>query len=376
MIVVPVLVMPLLTIGLGVLSVSLFGQAMLERPAVMVLGGEDSPQILAVLTHNDVIRVVPSQRNYADAIISRRIRAAVEIPPDFDVAVSRGDPVTVRIYLYEGELKSGFGAEKLRQFLSDYRDRMVHQHLESRQIPESLIEPFRIQQTNVAPPEMVGGALLGGLVPYFVVLFCVTGAMYPAIDLTAGEKERGTIETILCSPVSRVHLVIGKFLMVLTASLFAAALSLTSMALTFSGAKAIVAGVTQPGASALQMRISPQAVGVVFLMVIPLAVFFSATLLTIALFAKSYKEAQSYLAPLLTLVIVPAVISLLPGVELNVPLALVPVLNTSLVSKEIVSGTYHWTYIVLIFASSCAYAGIALWMAIRLFQREEVLFRT
>jgi len=75
-------------------------------------------------------------------------------------------------------------------------------------------------------------------------------------------------------------------------------------------------------------------------------------------------------------VIVPAVISLLPGVELSAPLALIPILNTSLVSKEIVSGTYHWNYILLIFASSCAYAAAALWVAIRLFQREDVLFRT
>src|SRR5437867_13219591 len=111
-------------------------------------------------------------------------------------------------------------------------------------------------------------------------------------------------------------------------------------------------------------------------MVVRLAVFFSAVLLTIALFAKSYREAQSYLAPLLTVVIVPAVISLLPGVELNVPLALVPILNTSLVSKEIVAGSYHWSYILLIFVSSCAYAAAALWVAIRLYQRESVLFRT
>ena len=82
------------------------------------------------------------------------------------------------------------------------------------------------------------------------------------------------------------------------------------------------------------------------------------------------------LAPLLTVVILPAVVSLLPGVDLNAPLSLVPVLNTSLVSKEIVAGTYHWNYIALIFASSCAYAAAALWVAVKLFQREDVLFRT
>jgi sodium transport system permease protein len=115
--------------------------------------------------------------------------------------------------------------------------------------------------------------------------------------------------------------------------------------------------------------------GAVFLMVVPLAVLFSAALLAIALFAKSYKEAQSYLSPLTIVIVVPAVVSVLPGVELNAILSLIPVLNTSLVSKEIVAGAYHWDYIVLIFASSCAYASAALALAIWLFQREEVLFR-
>ncbi len=200
--------------------------------------------------------------------------------------------------------------------------------------------------------------------------------MYPAIDLTAGEKERGTIETILCSPVSRVHLVLGKFFMVLTASLFAAGLSITSIALTFSAAKAAVAYLTQPEALTFQIHIGLQGAAAVFLMVLPLAVFFSAALLAIALFANSYKEAQSYHSPLLIIVILPALISVLPGVDLNAPLSLVPVLNTSLVSKEIIAGRYHWNYIALIFTSSCAYAAAALWVAIKLFQREEVLFRT
>ncbi len=103
---------------------------------------------------------------------------------------------------------------------------------------------------------------------------------------------------------------------------------------------------------------------------------FSAALLAISLFAKSFKEAQSYISPLMIVVVLPAVAAVLPGVELNTALALVPVLNTSLVCKEIVTGTYHWGYIALIFASSCVYAAAALRIAVKLFQREDVLFRT
>ena len=113
-----------------------------------------------------------------------------------------------------------------------------------------------------------------------------------------------------------------------------------------------------------------------FLLIVPLAVLFSATLLAIALFARRViTEAQSYLSPLAIIVLLPAILSLLPGVELNGWLSLIPILNTSLASKEIVSGIFHWQYLALILVSSCAYAGVALAIAVRLFQREDVLFR-
>src|SRR5207244_1631047 len=115
-------------------------------------------------------------------------------------------------------------------------------------------------------------------------------------------------------------------------------------------------------AAVMQLHIGLPTVLAVFLMALPLAVLFAAVLLTIALFAKSYKEAQSYLTPMTFIVIIPAVASLMPGVELTPKLALVPILNTSLVCKDIVAGTYHWNSIALIFLSTCVYAAAALFL--------------
>jgi sodium transport system permease protein len=347
MIVVPLLIMPLLTIGMGVLSIALVGVAMREVPQVMILGGKDSPGVMAELHKMKDLQIVPTKADYAEEISNKKIRAAVEIPDDFETKLAAGESSTVKIYMYEGEIKSGFGADRLQRFFRELRDRSIREHLQARNLPENLAHPFDILETNVAPPEKVGGAVLGGLVPYFVILLCLTGAMYPAMDLTAGEKERGTIETLLCSPVSRTHLVLGKFLMVLTASIATAILAIT--------AKGLIA---------------------IFIVVLPLAVFFSAALLALSLFAKSFKEAQSYISPLMILVVMPAIASLLPGVELSPALALIPVLNTSLVGKEIITGTFHWNLIALIFLSSSAYAGCAIAIAVKLFQREDVLFRT
>jgi len=374
---VPLLLMPLLTIGLGVVTARQVGQAREEIPKVMILGGEDSPNLRAELAKLEGVQIVPQEPDYAEEISGKQIRAAVEIPADFDAKLAAGEPMSVKIYIYEGDLKSGFGADRLQKFFRDLRDRAIRERLEARQLPESLIRPFDIKQQNVAPPEKVGGAILGGLVPYFVILLCLTGAMYPAMDLTAGEKERGTIETILCSPVSRTHLVLGKFLMVLTASVATAVLSIISMTVSFAAGKILLQDVGSGAASQiLQITLTGKAVLSVFIMVLPLAVLFSAALLAISLFAKSFKEAQSYISPLMIVVVLPAVAAILPGVELNTTLALVPVLNTSLVSKEIMTGTYHWNYIALIFSSSCIYAAAAIAIAVKLFQREDVLFRT
>jgi sodium transport system permease protein len=376
MVLVPILLMPLLTIGAGILSILLFGRAMQEIPTVMVLGGEDSPKVLAELHALKDIAIVPGRHDYAQEISNKLVRAAVEIPPGFDASVERGEILTVRIDMYQGELRSSFAADRLQRFFRDLRDRVVTERLAARQLPANLIEPFKIEQQNVASPEKVSGTIIGGLVPYFIIVMCLSGAMYPAMDLTAGEKERGTIETILSSPVSRVHLVLGKFFMVLTAALFTAVLSMASMGLTFAAGKSMLAGMPQSSDFDFASGITFQALLAVFVMVIPLAVLFSAALLAIALFAKSYREAQSYLSPLTIVVMLPAIVSVLPGVELSAGLSLIPVLNTSLVSKEIVSGTYHWGYMSLIFGSSCVYAAIALWVAIALFQKESVLFRS
>jgi sodium transport system permease protein len=114
----------------------------------------------------------------------------------------------------------------------------------------------------------------------------------------------------------------------------------------------------------------------VLAMVLPVAVLFSAVLLAVSLFAKSIKEASSYASPMILLIIIPAMMGLLPGVELNARLALVPILNIALVSKELVSGVFHWNYLALIFGSTCLYAALALGLCVRMFNREEVLFRT
>jgi len=378
MIVVPTLFMPALIFGMGKVASVVVAKAKEEVPRIMVIGGADSPGVLRELRDSGKFKVEKASADWKALISDKKVRAAAEIPPGFDAALKLGSAPAVTLYDYQGELKSGFAVGQLRDFFAGLRDRATTRLLAERGLPATVARPFEVKQVNVAPPEKVGGNLLGGIVPYFIIFLCLIGAMYPAMDLTAGEKERGTMETLLCCPAARTDIVIGKFLMVLTGSLFAVLSSLVSLAATLllvasslppAGAGAGAHGSGMPS-------ISPLGILGVLAMIVPVAILFSAILFSVSLVAKSLKEAQSYLTPMTFAVIVPVAIGVLPGIDLNLKLAFVPILNISLICKEMLSGVWHWGYIGVIFGSTALYASIALALCVRMFRSENVIFRT
>jgi sodium transport system permease protein len=375
---VPLLMIPVVGAGFtGVMS-AVIGNEKKEKAKIMIVGGEDSPAVVAGLSRAPKINVIPTTPDWKGQIEEKNIRAAVEIPGGFQQNLGQRDAGTIRIDIYGGEIKSQLAAANIEDFLKEYRDGIATERLEANHLPAELLKPFQIRRRSVAAPEKEAGAILGGIIAYALILMCLNGAMHPAIDLTAGEKERGTMETILSSPVSRTHLVLGKFLLVLTASLVTAMLLLVSVGVSTSALQKSHAldELADEGEPPPQLSLGPLAAASVMIMAIPLAVLFSAGLITISLFAKSHKEAQSYIAPLMFVVIVPAIAAMLPGVDLTPKLAIVPLLNVSLLCKELVTGEYHWNYIALIFASTCVYAAGALYLAVKMFQRESVLFRS
>jgi sodium transport system permease protein len=384
MFVIPTVAIPLLMLGFAVVTVKLVTQAKAEASSVMILGAAQSPAVKAALAANPKLKIVPPDPGYRAAISGKTLRAAVELADDFDVAVTESRRSDVRIYHYDGDLKSGIAASELDRFFRDYREKAVQATLSARGLPLALARPYDINRQNVAPPEKVGGAMFGGIIPYVIVLLCFTGAMYPAMDLTAGEKERGTLETLLASPVPRSAIVYGKFFVVLTSALSTVAFAGLSTMITLPLSGWLIGGMvkgaaTTAGASAaagVMPQINPLGFLVSLGMVVPVAILFAAVLLAVSIFARTYKEAQSYAGPMIMVVIMPAVAAMLPGIELNLRLCLIPILNVSLVSKELVSGTFNPVHLAVIFGSSCVYAAIALAVATRLFKQESVLFRT
>jgi sodium transport system permease protein len=371
MIIIPVVAFPLLMMVAGYFASKSETEAHREASAVMIQGTQYAPKLMAALSKVPKIDLQPYQSDARQEVSDKKIRAVAVIPEGFDSDAAAGKTPQISIGYFEGDEKSELARDRLQTFFSTYRDDMARAALEARGVPVSLLSPFQIDAQNVAPPSKVGAELIGGFVLYMIIIWCFTGGMYPAMDLTAGEKERGTMETILTSPISRADLAFGKFLTVFTASIVSTALSIGSLAFVWS--KRAEFGM---GASGLQISINAGTLLSLTMVLLPLAALFASVLIAVALYAKSYREAQSYISPMVFVVIMPAIIGMMPGIELSWKTALVPILNISVLSKILMGGSYPWPYIAAIFGMTCVYAAIALSTAVRMFNRESVLFRT
>jgi len=165
----------------------------------------------------------------------------------------------------------------------------------------------------------------------------------------------------------------GKFTAVLTASLITLLLSTASMSLSVGLG---LGQMSDWGPEPISFAMRPVSIILFLLLMLPLAALFSSALLSVSLFAKSYKEAQSYVSPLMFVVILPAMVNFIPGIELNWGLAFVPIVNISLAAREVLLGTFRWEFIGLIFASTLVYASFSIFVTKRLFEKEDVLFRS
>lgn len=216
------------------------------------------------------------------------------------------------------------------------------------------------------------GEKAGGLIPYMLIFFCFFGAMLPAMDIGAGEKERGTLETLLMAPVSSEYLVTAKFLVILSCSMLMVILTLLSGALwslilgQFFALDAMLEAISAIGLLDLSL---------LCLMLLPLAGVFGAALLAVSIYARSYKEAQMYMTPMYFIVLLPAMVAMLPGVNLNWGVAWAPLVNTTLASKELLKGTTEYAMLVPVFISNFLLGWALLGFCRYWCAREAVLFR-
>jgi len=202
--------------------------------------------------------------------------------------------------------------------------------------------------------------------PLMLVLMTMTGAVYPAIDLTAGERERGTMEILISAPVSRLALLFGKFVAVLAVAMLTAIFNMVAMFLTVYtiGFDRFVFG---------EAGISLAVILQILFLLFVFAGFFSAVLLSLTSFARSFKEAQAYLIPLMLIALAPGVVSLLPGIELNLTLSIVPLVNMVLLGRDLLTGDADLVLAAVTILSTVFYGLVALSFAARTFGTDAIL---
>jgi ABC-2 type transport system permease protein/sodium transport system permease protein len=224
----------------------------------------------------------------------------------------------------------------------------------------------RLEAAALTRPGAPRGPALLALVPLVLLLMTITGAVYPAIDLTAGERERGTLEVLMAAPVPRLSLLLAKYAAVVTVAVLTGLVNLVGMSLSVY-------------ASGVGPRLlGPQGLSVVALLevfglLLLFAAFFSAVVLALSSVARSFKEAQAYLVPLMVVALVPGVLSLLPGLKAEGPLLLVPVLNVVLLARDLLTGTAEPSAVAVVVGVTLVYALLAVALAALLFGREAVL---
>ncbi len=209
-------------------------------------------------------------------------------------------------------------------------------------------------------------SLLATVIPLVLILMTITGAVYPAIDLTAGERERGTIEALIASPIARSQILFAKYVAVVVVALLTAIVNLLSMLITV-WASGLMLFLSPDGGLPISELLQILALLVLF------SGFFSAVLLSLTSFARSFKEAQAYLIPLMLLSLTPGIFSLMPGVELTGPLAVVPLLNIVLLARDLLAGSVAAVPAAAAIVSTICYAAAALGIAASLFGSDAVL---
>ncbi len=296
------------------------------------------------------------------AVTGRRIDAVLVLWPDFGPAVAELRAGVASVYFDSVREDSLEARSRLEASLDAYRERLV----EDRERALGLVKGFAlgldVTATNVAPEARRSGQILGLFLPFLLVTMSLLGGFYPAIDLTAGEKERGTMQTLLCAPISPIEIVTGKYLAVWITSLLAALANIVSLGATVMR--------ILPGDS---ISVSPSTLLLAFAMLLPVTLFITAVFLAIAAFAKDFKDGQNFLTPVYMLLAMPAGVTMLRGIELNAWTAFVPVVNIALLIKALLISEAAPDLIFLSLLSSSAYAAMAVMLAARVFAREQVL---
>jgi sodium transport system permease protein len=369
MIVIPIVVIPILTLGIGAVMSIQMKKISEKEIKIGIVNKTGNYWLEDKIKQKINVRFINTD-DIEGSINKKEIDIGIIIPDDLFIKLK--DKITSKIkILYDfSRDTSKIAKERITTEINNLINDIIRKRLIEYGLDDNFITPIKLDYQNIATEEKMGGSILGIILPYMILILALSGATYPAIDFTAGEKERGTLETILVSPASSEEIILGKYLTVHLTSLVSSLLTLFSY-IFFVGTGFLLA----QEIVGIKISIPFTSILLSLLLILPVTAMFSALLLSISLFAKSTKEAQSYISPLMIIVIFPAMMSFIPGFENSIIMSIIPIANISLNLKNILIGDINIIHILLAFFSSLIYAGICLLISVKLFKNEKILFR-
>lgn len=372
MVLIPLLLFPIL-IGISSRVMrSQIKQAQEKSLKIGLLTGGNAAEFKQMLLSNKSVQVIEGLTvDSARTLIQQdSLDAFIEFTQDFDKNVADLKPGKVTLY-YKMTEQSSIEKQRVMSFLNEFEQQLRAARFKKLDLDESIVKTIDIQERNLASAKEQIADVIGGFLPYLFIIFCFLGSMYPAVDLAAGEKERGTLETLLTSPAGRMQILLGKFGVVVLTGILTAVIAMVGLYLGIVQTKEIPPELFKTIIGILELR----SVLLLLSLLLPLTIFFAAVLLSLSIIAKSYKEAQSIISPMMIVIILPAFLGLMPGMNLDAITALIPILNVSLATKAIIAGKIAPAMLAETYFSLVLFAGLSLYACAKIFGHEGTIFR-
>ncbi len=371
MIVIPILVFPLI-LGLVTQVSSSFEKEQKEETLNIALISDNTSNTFTLALDAIPDSLGPKKLIFRDDTLGLRklidddsIQVAINIPVNYDKKMDAGESVPIEIMLKETNI--GYKS-RIKNYIEIIENENLDARLTKLKIVKETLNPIDEKYTNLSSSKEMIGKIAGGFLPYLFIIFGFIGCLYPAIDLFTGEKERKTLETLLTTPVVRWKILVGKMMVVVVSGIAAASFALLGLYLTLNVFELV------PNAEIMGIVNSILSVPFIlslYILLIPLTVFFAGVMIPITISAKSFKEAQSILTPVNFIIILPAMIGFIPGIELDLATAFIPIVNIVLATKELVAGTLSVGLMSLVFAVMFLCATFAVLLSYKRFEKES-----
>jgi sodium transport system permease protein len=334
---------------------------------VPVIGAGNAPNLTAFLASNN-LRVIDTPESRASAIegVKNGLHdVVVVIPPEFGERLRQALPARLEIITDRADSTAERDARRVRGALDQYNSQLAALRLSARGVSPLVMRPLNIDDVDVSTPSGRSGLLLG-MMSYFFIFALLMGGMYVAIDSTAGERERGSLEPLIALPVTRGRLIIGKIL--------AAALFMT-LSLALSLAAFYVAVQFMPLEElGMTPNFGPDAVARAFLLLLPFVVLGAALMTLVASFTKSYREAQTWLSVLMLAPTMPILVVSILQLRPRTEFMFIPSLSQHLLLVDLVKNeALDPTHVAISVASTLVIGLLVAWLCARLYRREGLL---